>query len=78
MYARTVSRYYTPTIWVYARNQPINKFILADRRKPEDTQERYFYEWSITHVALMITNPPTQRAFTRCAQHAGRDLAHRA
>ena len=45
------------------------KFILAARRKPEDTQERYFYEWSVIHVALMITNPSTQRAFKRYAQH---------
>ena len=45
------------------------KFILASRRKPEDTQEKFFYEWSIIHVALMITNPSTQRAFTRYAQH---------
>jgi hypothetical protein len=45
------------------------KFILAARRKPGDTQERYFYEWSIIHVALMITNPSTQRAFRRYAQH---------
>src|SRR5580658_290050 len=45
------------------------KFILAARRKPEDTQERYFYEWGIIHVALMITNPSTQRAFKRYTQH---------
>jgi hypothetical protein len=45
------------------------KFILASRRKPGDTQERFFYEWSIIHVALMITNPSTQRAFQRYAQH---------
>ena len=45
------------------------KFILAARRKPGDTQERYFYEWSIIHVALMITNPSTQRAFKRYTQH---------
>lgn len=45
------------------------KFMLAARRKREDTQERYFYEWSIIHVALMITNPSTQKAFTRYAQH---------
>ena len=45
------------------------KFILAARRKTGDTQERYFYEWSIIHVALMITNPSTQRAFKRYAQH---------
>jgi len=45
------------------------KFILAARRKPGDTQERYFYEWGTIHVALMITNPSTQRAFKRYAQH---------
>jgi len=45
------------------------KFMLAARRKPGDTQERYFYEWSIIHVALMITNPSTQRAFKRYVQH---------
>jgi len=45
------------------------KFILAGRRKREDTQERYFYEWGVIHVALMITNPSTQRAFQRYAQH---------
>ncbi len=45
------------------------KFILAGRRKREDTQEKYFYEWGIIHVALMITNPSTQRAFKRYAQH---------
>jgi hypothetical protein len=45
------------------------KFILAARRKPEDTQERYFYEWGIIHVALMITNPSTQRVFQRYTQH---------
>ncbi len=45
------------------------KFILASRRKPQDTQEKFFYEWGIIHVALMITNPSTQRAFTRYAQH---------
>lgn len=45
------------------------KFILAARKKPEDTQERYFYEWSIIHVALMVTNASTQRAFRRYTQH---------
>ena len=45
------------------------KFILAARRRPDTPQERYFYEWSVIHVALMITNPSTQRAFTRYAQH---------
>jgi hypothetical protein len=45
------------------------KFILAARRKPQDTQERYFYEWGIIHVALMITTPSVMRSFKRYAQH---------
>jgi hypothetical protein len=45
------------------------KFILAARRKPEDTQERYFYEWGVIHVALMVSNPSTLRVFKRYAQH---------
>jgi hypothetical protein len=45
------------------------KFILAGRRKREETQEKYFYEWGIIHVALMITNPSTQQAFKRYVQH---------
>lgn len=51
------------------RDQSIMKFLLAARRKREDTRERYFYEWGVIHVALMITNPSTQRAFARYAQH---------
>jgi len=47
----------------------MQKFILAARRKREDTQARYFYEWSIIHVALMITNPATTKVFQRYAQH---------
>jgi len=45
------------------------KFILAARRKPQDTQERYFYEWGIIHVALMLTTPSVMRSFKRYAQH---------
>lgn len=45
------------------------KFILAARRKPQDSQERYFYEWGIIHVALMITTPSVMRSFKRYAQH---------
>ena len=45
------------------------KFILAARRKPEDTQERYFYEWGVIHVALMVSNPSTLQVFKRYAQH---------
>ncbi len=45
------------------------KFVLAARRKPEDTQERYFYEWGIVHVALMLTTPSVMRVFKRYVQH---------
>lgn len=45
------------------------KFILAARRKREDTQERYFYEWGIIHVALMISTPEVMRIFRRYVQH---------
>lgn len=45
------------------------KFQLISRRKPGDTQEKYFYEWGIVHVALMITTPSVMRTFRRYAQH---------
>jgi hypothetical protein len=45
------------------------KFMLASRRKPGDTQEKYFYEWGVIHVALMITTPSVMRTFRRYAQH---------
>lgn len=46
------------------------KFIIAARRKREDTQERYFYEWGIIHVALMVTTPSVVgRTFKRYVQH---------
>lgn len=44
-------------------------FIIAARRKPEDTQERYFYEWGIVHVALMISTPKVMQLFKRYVQH---------
>ncbi len=45
------------------------KFIIAARRKPQDTQERYFYEWGIIHVALMVSSPAVMRTFRRYVQH---------
>jgi hypothetical protein len=45
------------------------KFQLISRRKPGDSQEKYFYEWGIIHVALMITTPSVMRTFKRYAQH---------
>ena len=48
---------------------PMINFIIAARRKPEDTQERYFYEWGIVHVALMISTPQVMQLFKRYVQH---------
>ena len=45
------------------------KFQLISRRKPGDSQEKYFYEWGVIHVALMITTPSVMRTFKRYAQH---------
>ena len=45
------------------------KFQLISRRKPGDTQEKYFYEWGVIHVALMISTPSVMRTFKRYAQH---------
>jgi hypothetical protein len=45
------------------------KFILAARKKPQDTVERYFYEWGIVHVALMLTTPAIMQVFRRYVHH---------
>lgn len=45
------------------------KFILCARRKREDSQARYFYEWGNIHVSLMLTTPVVTRVFQRYAQH---------
>ena len=45
------------------------KFMLASRRKREDTQERYFYEWGIIHVSLMLQTPSVMDSFRRYVQH---------
>lgn len=45
------------------------KFTLASRHKEAGTRERYFYEWSIIHVALMITGPHACQVFKRYVQH---------
>ena len=45
------------------------KFLICGRRKRQDTQERYFYEWGNIHVALMLTTPTPMRAFRRYVQH---------
>ena len=45
------------------------KFLICARRKRQDTQERYFYEWGNIHVALMLTTPAPMRVFKRYVQH---------
>ena len=45
------------------------KFMLASRSKPEHTKERYYFEWGIIHVALMLTTPTVMSTFRRYAQH---------
>jgi hypothetical protein len=45
------------------------KFILASRHMDEGTRERFFYEWSILHVALMLTTPSVMQLFKRYVQH---------
>lgn len=45
------------------------KFLICARRKREDTQERYFYEWGNIHVSLMLTTPSSMRVFKRYVQH---------
>ena len=45
------------------------KFLICARRKRQDTQDRYFYEWGNIHVALMLTTPAPMRVFRRYVQH---------
>ena len=41
--------------------------MLISRRRPGDTQEKYFYEWEIIDVAPMTTTPSVMRTFRRYA-----------
>jgi hypothetical protein len=45
------------------------KFTLASHHPDSGTRERYFYEWSTIHVALMLTTPSTMKFFKRYVQH---------
>jgi hypothetical protein len=45
------------------------KFTLASRHMDGATRERFFYEWSIIHVALMLTSPSVMILFKRYVQH---------
>jgi hypothetical protein len=45
------------------------KFTLASRHSDNGTRERFFYEWSTIHVALMLTTPSSMKLFKRYVQH---------
>ncbi len=47
------------------------KWTITSRHKPGMTTEHFYYEWSVIHVSLMLTNPSTMRTFRRYAQHFG-------
>ena len=52
-----------------ALNSKYIKFLICARRKRNNTQEHYFYEWGNIHVALMLTTPEVMRVFKRYVQH---------
>jgi hypothetical protein len=45
------------------------KWNITSRHKPGMTTERFYYEWAVMHVALMLTNASTIRCFRRYVQH---------
>jgi hypothetical protein len=45
------------------------KFMLAAQRQPQMTRERYFFEWGIIHVSLMLQTPTVMDSFRRYVQH---------
>jgi hypothetical protein len=45
------------------------KWNITSRHKPGMTQERFYYEWAVMHVALMLTNKSTIECFQRYTQH---------
>lgn len=45
------------------------KWNITSRHKPGMTTERFYYEWAVIHVSLMLTNPSTVRTFRRYVQH---------
>ena len=47
------------------------KWNITSRHKPGLTTERFYYEWAVIHVALMLTNASTIRCFRRYVQHYG-------
>lgn len=49
------------------------KWNITSRRHPQLTTERFYYEWSVIHVALMLTNKSTVEVFKRYVQHFAYD-----
>lgn len=47
------------------------KFLIVSRRPNGGSYERLLYEWSVIHVALMLTTPVVTRVFKRYVQHYG-------
>ncbi len=45
------------------------KFTLASRHMDEGSRARFFYEWSVIHVSLMLTSPSVMQLFKRYVQH---------
>jgi hypothetical protein len=47
------------------------KFIIVSKHADGGSYERMLYEWSVIHVALMLTTPTVTRVFKRYVQHYG-------
>ena len=45
------------------------KWNITSRHKPGMTTERFYYEWAVIHVAMMLTNKSTVECFQRYTQH---------
>jgi len=45
------------------------KWNITSRHKPGMTTERFYYEWAVIHVAMMLTNKSTVECFQRYSQH---------
>lgn len=50
------------------------KWNITSRHHPQLSTERFYYEWGVIHVALMLTNASTMRSFRRYVQHYGFDF----
>ncbi|MBP1626701.1 MAG: hypothetical protein H6Q00_1176 [Holophagaceae bacterium] len=50
------------------------KWNITSRHHPSLSTERFYYEWAVIHVALMVTNASTMRCFKRYVQHFAYDF----